>query len=106
MRHSKRTVLTADDVDSALSLRNVEVGEIQLIFVVVLRKDAIFGEFSNGLNCRGNIELMNDIILLIFQPIYGFASGDPLRFKKAVGHKDLFYLDDKEVDFKDVRIHC
>lgn len=25
MRHSKRTVLTADDVDSALNLRNVEV---------------------------------------------------------------------------------
>ncbi|XP_077238315.1 TATA BOX ASSOCIATED FACTOR II 59 [Tasmannia lanceolata] len=59
MRHSKRTILTADDVDSALNLRNVE-------------------------------------------PIYGFASGDPLRFKRAVGHKDLFYVDDKEVDFKDV----
>ncbi|KAJ0989748.1 hypothetical protein J5N97_008104 [Dioscorea zingiberensis] len=59
MRHSKRTVLTADDVDSALSLRNVE-------------------------------------------PIYGFASGDPLRFKRAIGHKDLFYIDDKDVDFKDV----
>lgn len=25
MRHSKRTVLTTDDVDSALNLRNVEV---------------------------------------------------------------------------------
>ncbi|XP_010913968.1 transcription initiation factor TFIID subunit 6 [Elaeis guineensis] len=59
MRHSKRTVLTADDVDSALSLRNVE-------------------------------------------PLYGFASGDPLRFKRAVGHKDLFYIDDKDVDLKDV----
>ncbi|KAK1257228.1 hypothetical protein QJS04_geneDACA024727 [Acorus gramineus] len=59
MRHSKRTILTADDVDSALNLRNVE-------------------------------------------PVYGFASGDPLRFKRAVGHKDLFYIDDKDVDFKDV----
>ncbi|CAO2203635.1 unnamed protein product [Urochloa humidicola] len=59
MRHAKRTVLTADDVDSALSLRNVE-------------------------------------------PVYGFASGDPLRFKRAVGHKDLFYLDDREVDFKEI----
>ncbi|KAL6905633.1 hypothetical protein ACP4OV_003234 [Aristida adscensionis] len=59
MRHSKRTVLTADDIDTALSLRNVE-------------------------------------------PVYGFASGDPLRFKRAVGHKDLFYLDDKEVDFKEI----
>ncbi|XP_059661159.1 transcription initiation factor TFIID subunit 6 [Cornus florida] len=59
MRHSKRTTLTTDDVDSALSLRNVE-------------------------------------------PIYGFTSGDPLRFRRAVGHKDLFYVDDKDVDFKDV----
>ncbi|KAL5226287.1 hypothetical protein ABZP36_014552 [Zizania latifolia] len=59
MRHAKRTVLIADDVDSALSLRNVE-------------------------------------------PVYGFASGDPLRFKRAVGHKDLFYIDDREVDFKEI----
>ncbi|XP_031490378.1 transcription initiation factor TFIID subunit 6 [Nymphaea colorata] len=59
MRHSRRTTLTTDDVDSALSLRNVE-------------------------------------------PVYGFASGDPLRFKRAVGHKDLFYIDDKDVEFKDI----
>ncbi|KAK9078158.1 hypothetical protein SSX86_002215 [Deinandra increscens subsp. villosa] len=59
MHHSKRTTLTTDDVDSALSMRNVE-------------------------------------------PIYGFASGDPLKFKRALGHKDLFYIDDKDVDFKDV----
>lgn len=59
MRHSRRTLLTTDDVDGAFSLRNVE-------------------------------------------PVYGFASGDPLRFKRVVGHKDLFYLDDKDVDLKDV----
>ncbi|KAF7815899.1 transcription initiation factor TFIID subunit 6-like [Senna tora] len=59
MHHSKRTLLTTDDVDSALKLRNLE-------------------------------------------PIYGFASNDPLRFKRAAGHKDLFYIDDKDVDFKDV----
>uniref|UniRef100_A0A0C9RR19 TSA: Wollemia nobilis Ref_Wollemi_Transcript_21826_2045 transcribed RNA sequence n=1 Tax=Wollemia nobilis TaxID=56998 RepID=A0A0C9RR19_9CONI len=59
MRHSKRTILTTDDVNSALSLRNVE-------------------------------------------PVYGFASEDPLRFKKAVGHPDLFYIDDKDLEFKDV----
>jgi hypothetical protein len=42
MRHAKRTVLTADDVDSALGLRNVEVnylsyakisGYLQCMFV-------------------------------------------------------------------------
>jgi hypothetical protein len=36
------------------------------------------------------------------QPIYGFASGGPFRFRKAIGHRDLFYTDDREVDFKDV----
>ncbi|KAI5431393.1 Transcription initiation factor TFIID subunit 6, variant 2 [Lathyrus oleraceus] len=59
MLHSRRTTLTADDVDAALNLKNVE-------------------------------------------PIYGFASGGPLRFKRAVGHRDLFYIDDKDVDLKDV----
>jgi len=59
MRHSKRTILTTEDVNSALRLRNVE-------------------------------------------PVYGFASGDPLRFKRAVGHTDLFYIDDKDLEFKDV----
>ncbi|KAK8644001.1 hypothetical protein V6N13_013278 [Hibiscus sabdariffa] len=59
MRHSRRTVLTADDVDSALNLRNME-------------------------------------------PIYGFTSRDALRFKRAAGHKDLFYIDDKDVEFKEV----
>lgn len=35
--------------------------------------------------------------------MYGFTSGDPLRFKRAAGHKDLFYIDEKDVEFKDVR---
>ncbi|XP_071905429.1 transcription initiation factor TFIID subunit 6-like isoform X2 [Coffea arabica] len=59
MRHSKRTTLTSEDVDSALGLRNVE-------------------------------------------PIHGFASGDPLRFKNAAGHNNLYYIRDKDVEFKDV----
>ncbi|CAK7324568.1 unnamed protein product [Dovyalis caffra] len=65
MRHSRRTALTAHDVDTALNLRNVE-------------------------------------------PIYGFGSGGgdkvPLRFKRAAaaGHKDLYYIDDKDVNFKHV----
>ncbi|KAK6777018.1 hypothetical protein RDI58_023735 [Solanum bulbocastanum] len=59
MHHSKRTTLSTDDVDAALSLRGVE-------------------------------------------PIYGFASGDPLRFRRAAGHKDLFYIEEKDVEFKDV----
>ncbi|XP_027341337.1 transcription initiation factor TFIID subunit 6-like isoform X2 [Abrus precatorius] len=59
MRHSMRTFLTTDDVDSALALRNLE-------------------------------------------PLYGFTSNDPVRFKRAAGHKDLFYIDDKDVDIKDL----
>ncbi|WVY94006.1 hypothetical protein V8G54_033094 [Vigna mungo] len=59
MRHSMRTFLSTEDVDTALALRNLE-------------------------------------------PIYGFASNDPPRFKRAAGHKDLFYIDDKDVDIKDL----
>jgi len=40
----------------------------------------------------------------LLQPIYGFTSGDSLRFKRAAGHKDLFYIDDKDVEFKNVRM--
>ncbi|KAL5581753.1 hypothetical protein UlMin_014195 [Ulmus minor] len=36
------------------------------------------------------------------EPVYGFTSGGPLRFKRAVGHRDLFYIDDKDVELKDV----
>lgn len=36
------------------------------------------------------------------EPIYGFASGGALQFKRAIGHRDLFYVDDKDIDFKDV----
>lgn len=42
--------------------------------------------------------------LCMFQPIYGFASNDNLRFKRAPGYNDLFYIDDRDVDIKDVRI--
>lgn len=39
----------------------------------------------------------------MYQPIYGFTSNDAPRFKRAAGHKDLFYIDDNDVDIKDVR---
>lgn len=34
------------------------------------------------------------------EPVYGFASGDSLRFKKAA--EDMFYVDDKDVEFREV----
>jgi transcription initiation factor TFIID subunit 6 len=39
---------------------------------------------------------------LWLQPLYGFSSSDPLRFRRALGHSDLFYVDDKELDFSEV----
>ncbi|KAH7387594.1 hypothetical protein KP509_16G031600 [Ceratopteris richardii] len=36
------------------------------------------------------------------EPLYGFASGGPLQFKRAVGQSDLFYVDDAEIDFKEL----
>jgi hypothetical protein len=36
------------------------------------------------------------------QPLYGFASGDPLRFRRALGHSDLFYVEDRDLEFKEV----
>ncbi|KVI10397.1 Armadillo-like helical [Cynara cardunculus var. scolymus] len=35
------------------------------------------------------------------EPIY-VASGDSLRFKRAARHKDLFYVEDKDVEFREV----
>lgn len=42
-------------------------------------------------------------VFLLHQPIYGFASGDSLRFKRASGLKDLYYIDDKDVELRNVR---
>ena len=36
MRHSKRTTLTANDVDGALNLRNVEVSTILVVIAPIL----------------------------------------------------------------------
>jgi transcription initiation factor TFIID subunit 6 len=59
MRHSRRDVLTTEDVNNALKLRNIE-------------------------------------------RLYGYTFRDPLRFVRANGHKDLFFLEEKELDFKEI----
>lgn len=41
-------------------------------------------------------------VLITLQPLYGFASGDPLRFRRALGHSDLFYVEDIDLEFKEV----
>lgn len=47
--------------------------------------------------------LISFCLIFLYQPLYGFVSGGPLRFRRAIGHRDLFYIDDKDVDFKEVR---
>ncbi|KAG4923849.1 hypothetical protein JHK87_049389 [Glycine soja] len=85
MRHSKRTFLTTEDVDTALALRNLEVTC-----------------FAFGIRLCVMFLMLVDLIRWFFEPIYGFTSNDPPRFKRAAGHKDLFYIDDKDVDIKDI----
>ena len=41
--------------------------------------------------------------MFLNKPVYGFTFGGPLQFKRAVGNRDLFYMDDKDVELKDVR---
>lgn len=43
------------------------------------------------------------LLSLLRQPLYGCASADSLTFNKAVGHQDLFYVDDKDVEFGQVK---
>lgn len=43
----------------------------------------------------------NALELRKMEPIY-VASGNSLRFKRVGRHKDLFYVDDKDVDFREV----
>jgi len=57
MRHSKRSVLTTEDINNALRLRNVEI-------------------------------------------LYGYSNKEPLHFIRA--GKDLFYVEDRELEFKEV----
>lgn len=49
-----------------------------------------------------SIDVDNALKLRNLEPIYGFAACDSLRFKRAVGHKDLFYIDDKDVELNNV----
>ncbi|XVF31840.1 hypothetical protein REPUB_Repub17cG0028400 [Reevesia pubescens] len=59
----------------------------------------------NNLSADAALSLATDVeyrMREIMQLVYGFASEGPLQFKRAVGHRDLFYIDDKDVDLKDV----
>jgi hypothetical protein len=59
MRHSKRSILTTDDVDSALRLRNVEVVKyfpfLDLVMNFSRRRSSLLSHVKNGLTvCFGN----------------------------------------------------
>ncbi|XP_038902978.1 transcription initiation factor TFIID subunit 6-like [Benincasa hispida] len=49
-----------------------------------------------------SVDVDNALKLRNLEPIYGFAACDSLQFKRAVGHKDLFYIDDKDVELNNV----
>jgi hypothetical protein len=38
------------------------------------------------------------------QPLYGFGALEPLRFSRAEGHSDVFYLQDRELDIDEVGV--
>lgn len=74
----------------------------ELVFVAEIEMSRLlFSSEAFHLNCAHLVHF--HVYVMRYQPIYGFASGDPLRFKRAGGHKDLFYIDDKDVEFKEVR---
>ncbi|KAF5944271.1 hypothetical protein HYC85_018348 [Camellia sinensis] len=60
----------------------------------------IYQTITFGSSSSNNISNFKEIVGS--ELIYGFASGDPLRFRRTAGHKDLFYIDDKDLEFKDV----
>ena len=83
-RHSKRTTLTTEDINNALRLRNVEVGN----FLPLV--DAWCGsKVISAVQFRTLATLY-----LSLQPLYGFGGKDPARFVRAAGHADLFYVQD------------
>eukprot|EP00959_Pyramimonas_sp_CCMP1952_P294944 6168985-Pyramimonas_sp.AAC.1 len=44
------------------------------------------------------------MMALCERPLYGFAGGsEPLQFAQPEGHKDIFFLKDKELEFDEVR---
>lgn len=47
-----------------------------------------------------------EVILLdgysLLQSLYGYSFRDPIRFLRAAGHKELFFREDKELDFAEI----
>jgi hypothetical protein len=37
------------------------------------------------------------------QPVYGLAAKDPSKFVRATGHPDVFFVQDRELSFDQVR---
>eukprot|EP00232_Nephroselmis_pyriformis_P011453 CAMPEP_0182887652 /NCGR_PEP_ID=MMETSP0034_2-20130328/20963_1 /TAXON_ID=156128 /ORGANISM="Nephroselmis pyriformis, Strain CCMP717" /LENGTH=144 /DNA_ID=CAMNT_0025021029 /DNA_START=47 /DNA_END=478 /DNA_ORIENTATION=- len=36
------------------------------------------------------------------EPMYGFGNKDPLRFVRAAGHPDVFYVEDRDLSFSQI----
>jgi transcription initiation factor TFIID subunit 6 len=90
MRHSFRNSLSAEDINSALRLRNMEVLHC-----------------SKCCWIRAQIEIPCAIQLCESQSLFGYSSSDPLVFRKATSTvtsssspnagEDVYYLQDKPI---------
>lgn len=47
-------------------------------------------------------DVNNALRLRNVETLYGFSGNEPLKFVKAVGTKDLFFIDDREIDFTEI----
>jgi len=47
-------------------------------------------------------DINNALRLRNVETLYGFSGNEPLKFVKAVGTKDLYFVDDKELDFSEI----
>ena len=102
MRHAKRGVLTTEDINNTLRLRNVQV---------LSALQALCLPFSTNMRCCDEESVLFKATLTSSpsqrelrpcrgaQPLYGFASKDPARFLRAAGHGDPFYVQDPLLSF-------
>uniref|UniRef100_A0A6B2L140 TBP-associated factor 6 n=1 Tax=Arcella intermedia TaxID=1963864 RepID=A0A6B2L140_9EUKA len=86
---------TKDDIALALAsdveYRIREIVQEAMKFMRHSRRDTLTTEDVNNALKLHNVERL-----------YGYTFRDPLRFVRVTGHKDLFYLEEKELDFKEI----
>ncbi|RUS13613.1 transcription initiation factor TFIID complex 60 kDa subunit [Endogone sp. FLAS-F59071] len=96
-----------DDVAAALAQdveyrihEIVQIGELVLIGIMFDPQEAIkFMRHSKRSKLTVD-DIGNALRVRNVEPLYGFASGEPYRFKRAVSNMhELYYVEDEELDF-------